>query len=235
MFDEQRSKDDIINQLIRLRQENLELKDRISRYGNVDEQLRLLGERLAWGEHQFDTLLNLIPVGVSICTDLSCLEIRHNPIAAQFLRISDWDIWSLSSGERPELQILRDGKAISHQDLPIQRSMWLGETVPNEEYEFIWTDGVRKICTANATPIFDLSGAVVGAIAVVVDITQKKHRDGLESMTDGFYILDDQWRFTYISPKAEAHLQKSPETLLGRNIWEELPHYVGTNLYESYH
>lgn len=53
--------------------------------------------------------------------------------------------------------------------------------------------------------------------------------------TDGFYILDDYWRFTYISSKAEPHVESPPEELIGKCIWEELPAYVGTPVYDWFH
>jgi PAS domain S-box-containing protein len=230
-----RTRENLITELHWLRQRNQELEASNRRYRYVDEQFRQLGEKIVWGEHKFDNLLNLIPVGVSICTDLSCLIINHNPKAAQFLRIPDWDAMSFSSEAPPAFKIFRAGSALSHKELPIQRSIWLGETVPDEEYEFEWEDGIRKVCTINSTPICDHSGAIIGAISVLVDITEKKRRDSLESITDGFYILDDHWRFTYISSKAEPHVEKPPENLLGKSIWEELPAYVDTILYDYFH
>jgi len=64
---------------------------------------------------------------------------------------------------------------------------------------------------------------------------RQRNKD-LEAISpDGFYILDDLWRFTYISSKAEPHVEKPPEELLGKCIWEELPAYVGTPVYDCFH
>ncbi|HWP97818.1 MAG TPA: PAS domain-containing protein [Syntrophomonadaceae bacterium] len=54
-------------------------------------------------------------------------------------------------------------------------------------------------------------------------------------MNDGLYILDEQFRFTYISPRAEPHMEKPLAELLGRCIWEALPAYIGTKLSDYYH
>jgi PAS domain S-box-containing protein len=40
----------------------------------------------------------------------------------------------------------------------------------------------------------------------------------LESMTDGYYILDSQWRFMAVSPKAERHFGKNAADLIGCDI-----------------
>jgi PAS domain S-box-containing protein len=59
----------------------------------------------------------------------------------------------------------------------------------------------------------------------------------LESITDGFFALDQQWRFTYLNRRGEEilrPLRKSKNDLLGRVLWEELPTLVGTAVEESY-
>ncbi|HYW19338.1 MAG TPA: GAF domain-containing protein [Nodularia sp. (in: cyanobacteria)] len=57
----------------------------------------------------------------------------------------------------------------------------------------------------------------------------------LESITDAFFALDQDWRFTYINSQAEGLLQKSKNQLLGENIWEILPDLVETKFDCEYH
>ncbi|OJT20020.1 hypothetical protein BO221_33015 [Archangium sp. Cb G35] len=45
----------------------------------------------------------------------------------------------------------------------------------------------------------------------------------LESITDAFFALDGQWRFTYINRRAEELLGHRREQLLGKVLWEEFP------------
>jgi PAS domain S-box-containing protein len=52
--------------------------------------------------------------------------------------------------------------------------------------------------------------------------------DILESITDGFYTLDSQWRFAYINSQAEQILKRSRDELLGQSVWEKLPGARGT-------
>ena len=49
----------------------------------------------------------------------------------------------------------------------------------------------------------------------------------LESITDGFFSLDEHWCFTYINPQAEAMLKQPPGSLLGAHVWERFPAAVG--------
>lgn len=50
----------------------------------------------------------------------------------------------------------------------------------------------------------------------------------LESITDGFFSLDENWRFTYMNPQAEALLHQPHGGLLGVNIWTAFPDAVGS-------
>ncbi len=56
----------------------------------------------------------------------------------------------------------------------------------------------------------------------------------LESMPDGFILLDVAWRFTYVNGKAEHLLQRGREALLGRNMWDEFPEGVDTIAHREY-
>jgi PAS domain S-box-containing protein len=59
--------------------------------------------------------------------------------------------------------------------------------------------------------------------------------DILESITDAFCALDQQFRFTYVNRKSEQILLKTQAELLGKNIWEEYPEAVGSVFYQKYH
>ncbi len=49
----------------------------------------------------------------------------------------------------------------------------------------------------------------------------------LERMTDGFVFLDRGWVYRYVNQRAAALFGRTPEELVGRNIWEEFPEGVG--------
>ena len=56
----------------------------------------------------------------------------------------------------------------------------------------------------------------------------------LESITDAFYTLDREWRFTYLNGHAEQLLQRRREELLGTTFWDEFPATRGTELETAY-
>src|SRR5690606_861825 len=57
----------------------------------------------------------------------------------------------------------------------------------------------------------------------------------LDSITDAFYTLDRDWRFTYVNREAERLLQREPGSMLGRCIWEEFSGVMANQLHEHYH
>lgn len=57
----------------------------------------------------------------------------------------------------------------------------------------------------------------------------------LEGMSDAFFALDTDWRFSYVNYKAAQFLQRSPEELFGKNFWEEFPGLINSVFYDQYH
>src|SRR6266436_4500722 len=52
--------------------------------------------------------------------------------------------------------------------------------------------------------------------------------DVLENTSDGFFAFDLEWKFTYVSRRAEAMFGRSREELLGRDVRVEYPSFVGS-------
>jgi len=57
----------------------------------------------------------------------------------------------------------------------------------------------------------------------------------LDSITDLFYQLDRDWRFTDVNRQTELHSGLSREQLIGRVIWEVFPQSVDTVVYDHFH
>lgn len=92
----------------------------------------------------------------------------------------------------------------------------------------------------------DLEGKPIGLIGYSMDITARQKFETalqkanqrlfniLESITDAFYTLDHDWRFTYLNPRACQVLQKTSDDLLGKSIWEVYPDLVDSFVYPAY-
>jgi PAS domain-containing protein len=89
---------------------------------------------------------------------------------------------------------------------------------------------------------YGLGATLVGAAALIIRRTEaqakrlteevRESKDGtmriLESITDAFFTLDRDWRFTYINPEAERLLIKRHNGLIGARIWEKFPELTGS-------
>lgn len=120
-----------------------------------------------------------------------------------------------------------------------------------ERYEMahrmVHRDGRIYWLLARGTAIRDDQGRPLRLAGTYTDITQLKQTedalrashqqvtDILESITDGFFALDENWRFTYINQRAEQQLQQPRQTLLGQCLWTVLPSMAQTGCYEAFH
>ncbi|BAZ12295.1 PAS/PAC sensor hybrid histidine kinase [Calothrix sp. NIES-4071] len=55
-----------------------------------------------------------------------------------------------------------------------------------------------------------------------------------ESITDGFFALDNNWCFSYLNKQAESLLQRKRSELLGQNLWSAFPDAVDSKFYHEY-
>ncbi|MCS0584733.1 EAL domain-containing protein [Massilia pinisoli] len=56
----------------------------------------------------------------------------------------------------------------------------------------------------------------------------------LESVADGCFSVDREWRFTYINARGAAAISRRPEDLIGKIMWDEFPEAVGGPFYDTY-
>ncbi|MGI9086596.1 MAG: ATP-binding response regulator [Chthoniobacterales bacterium] len=56
----------------------------------------------------------------------------------------------------------------------------------------------------------------------------------LENTIDGFFAVDEDWRFTYLNREAAIVLKRTRENLYGANLWEKFPHLNGTVFETNY-
>lgn len=56
----------------------------------------------------------------------------------------------------------------------------------------------------------------------------------LESITDAFYALDSEWRYTYVNRQCEIYYGRPREELLGNVLWEVFPVAQGSVFEEQY-
>ena len=106
-------------------------------------------------------------------------------------------------------------------------------------------DGAWRRFAIRAVPVLR-QGEILEWVGVHIDVTDRSNAIAeltrselrsqtiLESITDGFFTLEEEWRFDYVNPEAERILNCEPGALLGRVIWEVYPGTVGTQFEQTY-
>ncbi|WMN10777.1 PAS domain S-box protein [Marivirga salinae] len=97
---------------------------------------------------------------------------------------------------------------------------------------------------ANLTPIYDNEN-IIGLVCHSTDITEKvlnkkiieraleEKKNILESISDSFYALDNDYNFTYVNKSALKAIRKSRNELIGKNIFDVFPRLENT-VFEEY-
>ena len=73
------------------------------------------------------------------------------------------------------------------------------------------------------------------AARVAAQAAEESIRQILESISDPMFILDRNWRVSYVNQEGAALLARSPEELAGQDLWRLFPEAVGTTFYREYH
>jgi PAS domain S-box-containing protein len=65
-------------------------------------------------------------------------------------------------------------------------------------------------------------------------VAEQRALETLESMSDAFFTLDSEWRFTYLNPQTEVILGRRREDLVGKDLSEAFPEAVGSRFDDEY-
>ncbi|MCY1018889.1 PAS domain-containing protein [Pyxidicoccus sp. MSG2] len=141
-------------------------------------------------------VLRLLPVGVFIA-DAQGRLLETNavanaiwggrpPLVEDTSRYGEYAAWWPDTGRRLEAH-----------EWGLARALRDGETVLNQEVDIVAFDGARRTILNSATPLYAADGSLLGAVAVNVDITERK-----------------------VAERAEAFLSKASRLLAESLEWE---------------
>ncbi len=98
----------------------------------------------------------------------------------------------------------------------------IGEAVRNEAGDIVAAQGAFQ----------DIS-ELLAARAKAQVLSRRLHKT-LDSISDGFVLLDQNWRFLFVNTRAEQIIGRSRADLLGRNNWDVFPEAAGTIIQHEY-
>ncbi|CAN5430241.1 hypothetical protein BH10BAC5_BH10BAC5_17670 [soil metagenome] len=134
-------------------------------------ELVVANNKLHKSKKQFQNMLEKLPVGAYMC-DADGLITFYNESAV--------DLW----GRAPRLndvidkycgsfKLYLDGKLIKHDECWMARAIKEQKGFNNEIIHVERPDGQMKVVIANANPIHDDNGVLIGAVNVLTDVTEK--------------------------------------------------------------
>ena len=149
---------------------------------------------------------------------------------------------------------------IRHIQEPIFARVLRGETVNVSEahYPLRRNDHLEDLYfDASFVPVPRGDGTIGGSLSTLFDVTgrvtaramgaeraallereeagQRQIATILESISDAFYAVDADFRFTYVNRRAEEWWGLSRERLLGRSYWEVFPQALGSDSHEMHY
>ena len=92
-----------------------------------------------------------------------------------------------------------------------------------------WLDGKN----AWITSAINIDNKVIAENALIKKT--KETENILESITDSFFTLNNDWQFTYVNKESEKTLRHTKEELLGRSIWDIFPEIKRSKFWSEYH
>lgn len=145
-----------------------------------------------------------------------------NPAAE---RILGWDAAEVVGRPNPAITVDREDE---YRDL--LATVFEGQTMISKEWPCRRKDGEIIHLTIAAAPVHDAFGAVVAAVIVAGDVSERvraetalreseaKHRDLVENINDIIYGTDRAGVLTYISPRVQALTGYRPSEMVGRPL-----------------
>ena len=181
-----------------------------------------------------DATINNLPIGVATHT---ISEGKTTLTNSKYEEIHGWPKSSFDTVDEFFERVLPDEEYRKHIKDRILQDMESGdpERMQWDGIEITTQSGHKKIINAKNIPLFEQDLT----ISTIVDVTAEKESEEekirlLESISDAFFSIDSNWRFTYVNSEAEHLLQKENSEMIGQNMWDVFDDLKNTELYTTY-
>jgi PAS domain S-box-containing protein len=218
-----------------------ELRQRVTELETLEIKHRQAEEALAQERNLLRTLIDNLPDYIYIKDTESRFIIGNDAVARvmgaaspeELVGKTDFDFYPHDLA----IHYYTDERAIVESGQPL---------INKEEPVIDQVTGVEQWLSTTKVLLHDNQGKIVGIVGMGRDITERKANEEtlqqskqqieniLESITDAFFALDREWRFTYVNRRAEQILRRPRTELLNKSIWVEFPETVGSKFYTEY-
>ncbi len=141
------------------------------------ERISELNSHLERRLTELQTLLDVVPVAISMAEDAQCKSVKINRLFAKLLGLAHADAWQTAQQAERPYRFLRDGKEIPEDELPLQQAAASAADVSDVELDVARQDGHTIHLFSYAAPLFDELGKVRGSVGAFLDITERKQTE----------------------------------------------------------
>jgi PAS domain S-box-containing protein len=216
-----------------LRATNDQLLRSADEHKRAEEALRQSETRERTRAEELEAVLDAVPVPVFIAHDAACRRMTGNRAAHDQMRVPAGGNFSRSAipEELPTFRLMRDGKELSAESLPMQHAAATGEAAYGLTSTIVFEDGAERELVSTAVPLLDERGNVRGAVGAIVDVTDLKQaekalreseqqfRAVYERSPVGIALVDSRTgRFLQVNPKFREITGRSEQDLLRTDL-----------------
>jgi signal transduction histidine kinase/PAS domain-containing protein len=142
----------------------------------LQEELRLVNRDLNRRITELQTLLDVLPIGIVVASDPHGMNMTINAAGAKLLNLPPKSNPSKTapSGDSLPFKVLKAGKEIPADELPMQFAAAHETPVQDVEIDILRSDGTLLNLYEYASPLYDEDGKVRGSLGVLIDITSRK-------------------------------------------------------------
>ena len=159
-----------------LHKSNAALAEEVERRLLKEREVRDLNLELSRKVTDFETLLDVIPIGISVADHPDCGRIRFNRALAAMLGVAEGSTMGTMGTEAASLtyRIQQGGRSLAPDEFPIRRAASSGRTILGEEIQITRADGTVVEALSFAAPLLDEQGHVRGALNAWVDVSDRR-------------------------------------------------------------
>ena len=206
----------------------------ITRHRQHDAALQASEKQARERAGELEALMGSMPAFVWFAHDRACTRISGNPQSYRLVRMTpDSNPSATPAAASQSLRPFREfrgGVPADPQSLPLQRAARTGQPVAPGELSLVFDDGAVRHLYGGAVPLHDDQGAVRGAVATFVDITELKQAQArleqrereLRTLTDNtpdvLARFDRAHQLVFVNAAIEGTTGQPPHTLLGRSL-----------------
>jgi two-component system CheB/CheR fusion protein len=147
----------------------------ITRITAAEREVTRLTRDLRDRVESLETLFELVPVGILVSSTDPNVAVQVNRLGARLLGDEDE-----RAGLRPvsvPYRLYAGQGEVPFWDQPLQKAALSGRPVPATELRLVRRDGSAVVAIMQAEPLFDEQGVTRGAIAALVDISERKRAE----------------------------------------------------------